>query len=257
MKYVYACYGKAGLDCLYQLLNQKECGPDDILAVTYDDNGNKAMLEHLSALGIRYLTGNINSDEVASEIKAFSPDYLFSIYFRDIIGKEVLGLVNGASVNLHPSLLPDYKGCFSAPWVIINGEEKTGITFHIVRAGVDTGEIIVQREIPILHGETAFSLYHRLVALGAGLFPVMFDLLVRQGFRGTPQPEGGRRYRRGTPNGGFFTLDCDREYIHRFIRGMYFPPFDGAKLEHEGQVYEFKTSSQFDEFCDKLNIELR
>lgn len=256
MKFVYACYGKAGLDCLYQLLNQNECEPADILAVTYADDGNKILLEHLSALGIRYTTGNIKSFEVVAAIEDFSPDFLFSIYFRDIIGTDVLGHVKGASVNLHPSILPDYKGCFSAPWAIINGEKKTGVTYHIIQAGVDTGEIIAQREIVIGASETAFSLYHRLIGLGTELFGEMFDSVVRKGFRGTPQSAGGRRYRRGIPNGGFFKLDDGKEHIDRFIRAMYFPPFEGARLEHESKVHEFKTSAEFASFCSRFNIEV-
>lgn len=256
MRFVYACYGKAGLDILYQLLNQKECGPESILVFTYADEGNRALVDHLEALGIRYSTVDINSTEAVEQIGGFSPDYLFSIYFRDIIGKDVLGIVKSAAVNLHPSLLPDYKGCFSAPWAIINGENKTGITYHIMLAGVDTGDIIIQREIPIGEGETAFSLYHRLVALGTVAFAEMFDLTVKKGYRGSAQPPGGRRYKRGVPNGGFFKLEDGREQIHRFIRAMYFPPFEGSKLEYEGKIYEFKTSDEFKVFCTERGINL-
>lgn len=256
MRYVYACYGKAGLDCLYQLLNQ-ECAAEDIFAVTYADDGNKALLDHLSSLGIRHTTEEINSAGVVEAIKAFSPDFLFSIYFRDIIRAGVLGAVKMASVNLHPSLLPDYKGCFSAPWAIINGEKKTGVTYHIIEAGVDTGEIIAQKEIAIAPVETAFSLYHRLVGLGTGLFPEMFDNVVRKGYRGVPQSAGGRRYKRGVPNGGFFRLEDGMERIDRFIRAMYFPPFHGARLEHGGKVHEFKTPAEFIRFCSENGIEVR
>ncbi len=257
MRFLYACYGKAGLDCLYQLLNQEECRPHDIFVVTYADDGNKALLDHLSALGIRHTTESINTAGLVEEIKDFSPDFLFSIYFRDILRMNVLGLVKKASVNLHPSLLPDYKGCFSAPWAIINGEKKTGVTYHIIEAGVDTGEIIVQRKIAISVNETAFSLYHRLIGQGTVLFPEMFDLVVRKGYRGAPQPVGGRRYKREVPNKGFFRLDEGKERIDRFIRAMYFPPFAGAKLEHGGEVHEFKTTAEFDAFCSEFKIEVR
>ena len=188
-----------------------------------------------------YTTGSIKSVEVVAAIEDFSPDFLFSIYFRDIIGTDVLGHVKGASVNLHPSLLPDYKGCFSAPWAIINGEKKTGVTYHIIQAGVDTGEIIAQREIVIGGSETAFSLYHRLAGLGTELFGEMFESVVRKGFRGTAQSAGGRRYRRGIPNGGFFKLEDGKEHIDRFIRAMYFPRL---KLEYE----ERSTNSRHRQF---------
>ena len=57
-------------------------------------------------------------------------------------------------MNLHPSLLPEYKGCFSCPWTIINGERKTGITFHEITEGIDSGNILQQHEVGILDNET-------------------------------------------------------------------------------------------------------
>lgn len=256
MKFLYACYGKAGLDCLYQLLNQEECAVENILVITYNDPGNRTLIEHLNALSIPYTTDSIKDNKVFGRIKEFSPDYMFSIYFRDIIQKEILHVVKHASVNLHPSLLPDYKGCFSAPWVLINGESKTGITYHIVEESVDTGNIIVQKELGITHGDTAFSIYHRLITLGMENFSVMFQLLVREGFRGTPQGQGGRRYKRDIPCGGYLSLDWSRERIHNFIRAMYFPPYEGAKLKLGNEVFESKTPEEFDNFCLKRGIVL-
>lgn len=254
MKFLYCCYGKAGLDCLYQLLNQKECGAKNMLAITYNNPENRILIEHLEALGIPYTTDSIKEERVVKWIREFLPDYLFSIYFRDIIKKEILRAVKKTAVNLHPSLLPDYKGCFSAPWAIINGEKKTGITYHVIHESVDTGEILVQKELEIKDNETAFSLYHRLIALGTEVFPEMFDLVVRKGYKGIPQQPGGRLYKRGVPNSGFFTFEDGREKIHRFIRAMYFPPYAGAKLLYGDEVLEFKTVEEFDTFCAKKGI---
>lgn len=257
MKYLYACYGKAGIDCLYQLLNQGECREKDILAITYKDAPNRELIEHFKALKIPYITEAIKDKKVGSLIGDFSPDYLFSIYFRDIIKKEVLDLVKKAAVNLHPSLLPDYKGCFSAPWVLINGERKTGITYHMIYTGVDTGNIVLQKELEISEADTAFSLYHRLVALGTESFSEMFRLVLREGCRGKPQEPGGRIYKRGLPYGGHFSLDWERKRIHNFIRAMYFPPHAGAKLRYDGKEFEFKTPEEFDDFCVKHGIDTK
>ncbi|MEE8574263.1 MAG: formyltransferase family protein [Thermodesulfobacteriota bacterium] len=257
MKFLYACYGKAGLDCLYQLLSQSECNPEDILAVTYDDEGSSDLLKALENMEIRYSTDSINSDNLLDSIKEFSPDYLFSIYYRDIIRKRALGMVKKASVNLHPSLLPDYKGCFSAPWVLINGEERTGISYHLIDEGVDSGDIVLQKGLDIEKADTAFSLYHRLVALGSESFSEMFDLLVRQDYSAVAQEPGGRSYRRKVPYDGYISLDWSREQVERFIRAMYFPPYEGARLSFGGEVFEFKDIKEFDLFCAKSSISLK
>lgn len=257
MKFLYACYGKAGLDCLYQLMNQREFCAGDIFVITYKDTENKILLEHLDALAIPYTTGSIYDGMVMKKIQDFSPDYMFSIYFRDIIRKEVLSLIKKAAVNLHPSLLPDYKGCFSAPWALINEEKKTGITYHIIDVGVDTGSILYQKELIINESDTAFSLYHRLIALGVENFSAMFQLVVREGYRGMPQTAGGRCYKRGVPYGGYFTLDMGRENIHKFIRAMYFPPYAGARLKYGEEVLEFKTPKEFDDFCAKKGVSVK
>ena len=254
MRFVYACYGKAGLDCLYQLLNEPECTPSDILVITYADNGNRLLIEHLHALGLSYTTDPLGDRHVLDRIAGFSPDYLFSVYFRDVFPGEVINAVRGAAVNLHPSLLPDYKGCFSSPWVLINGEQQTGITYHLIEKGVDTGNILVQKGLKIMPWDTAFSLYHRQLALGCLLFPVMYERVVRAGYRGEKQPSGGRRYRRAIPFGGMFSLDWGRQRIERFIRAMYFPPFAGARLSHDGTVHEFKTIVEFEKFINERGL---
>jgi methionyl-tRNA formyltransferase len=212
MKFLYACYGKAGLDCLYQLLNQEECAPGDLFVITYSNQLNRILLEHLNALHINYSTDSITDESLVARIMDFSPDYMFSIYFKDIIKKNVLVSIKKAAVNLHPSLLPDYRGCFSVPWAIINGEK-------------------------IHANDTAFSLYHRLIALGVENFAVMFQLLVRNDFKGVTQNPGGRFYRRNLPFGGYISLDMGKQKIHKVIRALYFPHFAGAQIKYGDEIF--------------------
>jgi len=230
MKVIYACYGKAGLGCLYRLISQREIQPEKILAVTYETDDNITLTGHLDALGIDYVTEPINSSVTLERMQAFNPDFLFSIYFRDIISADVLSLIKKSAVNLHPSLLPDYKGCFSAPWVLINGENLTGITYHIVNTGIDTGNIVLQKELEIKSWDTGFSLYHRLLSLGVDQFSEMFQKVVREGFQGIPQKNTGRTYKREIPYGGYFLLEWGRKRIEDYIRAMFFPPYESAKL---------------------------
>ncbi len=82
MKFLYACYGKAGLDCLCQLLNQRECDSKKLLAITYNNEENRDLVKHLRALKIEFLTELVDTPAVTTRVRDFSPDYMFSIHFR-------------------------------------------------------------------------------------------------------------------------------------------------------------------------------
>ena len=80
-----------------------------------------------------------------------------------LIPEKILSISNLGGVNLHPSLLPKYRGAFSCPWAIINGEKTTGITYHYMNKKFDDGNIILQKSVKITKEETAFSLYNTLL----------------------------------------------------------------------------------------------
>lgn len=249
------CYGKAGLDCLLQLLNEPEVSADKILVVTYDDPTNSMLLDYIRKAEIKYTY--FSKDKTCDDImNGFKPDFLFSIYFRDIVKPDILSLVRYSSVNLHPSLLPNYRGCFSVPWCIINGEKETGISYHYMDNNIDTGPIILQEKTNIFESETAFSLYHRLVALGTRHFSSMFDLVVRKNMSGIIQQNKGSIYYRKVPFGGEISLGWGKERIYNFIRALYFPPYDGAKIIYNGKDYIFSSCEEFDRFCCAYKISL-
>ena len=68
-----------------------------------------------------------------------------SIYYRYIIEEEIINCVNGKIFNLHPSLLPNYKGCSSLTWAMINGEAEVGYSYHYIDVTLDTGNVILQK----------------------------------------------------------------------------------------------------------------
>jgi methionyl-tRNA formyltransferase len=96
-----------------------------------------------------YREKNINSLEVVEKVQSAEPDFIISADFTKIIKNELLSIPKFASLNLHPSLLPNYRGLVPQHFPIINGETKTGVTVHFIDSGIDTGNIIIQKEIPI------------------------------------------------------------------------------------------------------------
>jgi methionyl-tRNA formyltransferase len=89
--------------------------------------------------------------------------------FGQILSQEILDLPRYGCVNVHASLLPKYRGAAPIQWAVINGEEKSGVTIMQMDAGLDTGDILLQEEIPLDPGETGESLYEKMAKLGGEL----------------------------------------------------------------------------------------
>ena len=96
-----------------------------------------------------YIVNNINSEESYQLISSINPDIIFSIHFDRILSEEIYKLAKICAINLHPSLLPKYRGMSPFQSVILNGETETGITIHHIKKEVDDGNIIVQKQIKI------------------------------------------------------------------------------------------------------------
>lgn len=91
----------------------------------------------------------INSDEVYEAVKQVRPDLCVISHFERLIKEPILSIPKLGFINLHPSLLPNYRGMAPQHWPIINGDKEAGITVHYVDEGTDTGDIIVQRLFPL------------------------------------------------------------------------------------------------------------
>lgn len=107
--------------------------------------------------------------ESVDDLKALAPDVCVTAAFGQILSQEILDIPRIGTVNVHSSLLPEYRGSSPINWAIICGEEKTGVTTMMTDKGMDTGDILLQREVEILPGETAGELTIRLANIGAEL----------------------------------------------------------------------------------------
>ena len=102
-------------------------------------------------------------------LKAFRPDICVTAAFGQILSEEILSVPPMGTVNVHASLLPKYRGSSPVNWAIIQGERSTGVTTMLTEKGIDTGDILLQRETPIFPEETAGELTARLADMGAEL----------------------------------------------------------------------------------------
>ncbi len=114
-----------------------------------------------------YQPESVKSPESLELIRELGPEFIIVAAYGEILSKELLGIPKRGAINLHASLLPKYRGAAPIQWAIIRGEKETGITTFLMDEGMDTGEILLQRAIPIEEEDTAGSLYSKLAQLGA------------------------------------------------------------------------------------------
>lgn len=151
---------------------------------------------------------------------------------------------NVTIINFHNALLPDYPGRNAPSWVIYQGEERTGITWHYVTAGVDEGSIIIQKSCEIGPDTKAYELTGRLMDLACEGLYECFDAVLLESVQARPQEMAqGRRMYRSTeiPGDGFLNLEEKPEKVYRLLRSVdygksgIFPPLQteiaGARAE--------------------------
>src|SRR6202030_2534057 len=110
-----------------------------------------------------------NNDEFRAELTALAPDAIVVVGYGHIIPQWMLDLPPLGNINLHASLLPKYRGAAPIQWAIARGESVTGVTTMKIDAGLDTGDVLLQRELPIAADDTAETLSPKLAAVGADL----------------------------------------------------------------------------------------
>lgn len=116
-----------------------------------------------------------NNTEFLEQLMELNPDFLITAAYGKILPKTVLEVPKIAPLNIHASLLPKYRGASPIQWSVVNGDTVTGITIMKMDEGMDTGDILVQREIPIEPTDTAGSLSEKLSLLGAELIIEALD----------------------------------------------------------------------------------
>lgn len=156
-----------------------QCGEDEIVAVvTQPDRaqGRNRRVEACSAkITAERLALHVFSPEklgapsAVDRVARLKPDIFVVAAYGQYISAKVLGLPRYGAINIHPSLLPKYRGASPIQWAVANGEEKTGVTILYVSEEMDAGDIICQQEVAIGDEDTTATLKPRLAGIGATL----------------------------------------------------------------------------------------
>lgn len=233
MKIAICTEGAQGILLLQKLFSLKIL-PKDFIIITDDSDKNKPFLEFLNYYKKDYLIVKRNMEYLKEILLREKIELLLSVNYRFIFSKKIVELDNIIKINLHPGLLPEYKGCMSTPWSIINNEEYTGFTYHIIREKIDEGEIIYQKRIKIEKDDTAHSLYYKVYLEAIENIDKIFE----KNLRTYKLDIEGNYYQNKLPFNGEINTSWEDSKIERFIRAMVFPPFKGAILELNGKKYE-------------------
>ena len=185
-----------------------------------------------------------SNEEFRSQLADFKPDAIIVVGYGRIIPQWMLDLPPLGNINLHASLLPKYRGAAPIQWAIANGETITGVTTMRIDAGLDTGGILLQSELPIASDDTAETISPVLADIGADL--VVQTLQALQDGAIEPQPQDDSRSSLAPilkKEDGLVEFERSAREISNRIRG--FQPWPGAYTRFRGKNLQLLTARPF------------
>ncbi len=181
-----------------------------------------AVKAHMEQTGIPVVTPrNINAPEALDVLRVLAPELIVVVAYGQILKPEVLAIPSLGCINVHTSLLPKYRGAAPIQWAVANGDSETGVTIMYMDVGMDTGDIILQRTVPIGSCDTAGVIHDRLSVVGADLlYEAVCDLKAGRAVR-HPQDERLATYApKLTKHDGRIDWTQSADAIYNHVRGF-------------------------------------
>ena len=168
-----------------------------------------------------YQPEKVRNADFVKTLKQLNPDVIVVVAFGQLLPKRVLDIPSCGVINLHPSLLPKYRGAAPIQWTLINGEDETGVTLMLLDVGEDSGDIICMERLPIELEDTSETLHQKLANIGAQLLiEVLSDLQPGEPPVATPQNHSEATHApRLTKEIGCINWSESSTRIHNLIRG--------------------------------------
>lgn len=220
-------------------------GPDEIVGVvTQPDRqkgrGRRVIPSPVKEVALKYGLTILQPEKVREEafqqrIESLRPDLIVVVAYGQILPRSLLEIPRYGAINVHASLLPKYRGAAPIVWAILKGERVTGVTTMMMDEGMDTGDILLQEEIPIDEKETGESLHERSAALGAQLLRRTLEGLKAGTIHPIPQDHSKATY--APPirkEDGRIDWSREAKEIDRQVRA--FNPWPGAFTEWNGRL---------------------
>jgi methionyl-tRNA formyltransferase len=179
-------------------------GPDQVVTiVTQPDRergrGRKVVPSPVKETALQHgitplQPGKVREEAFRENLKALKPDLIVVVAYGQILPKPILAIPKYGAVNVHASLLPSYRGAAPIVWAILKGEKVTGVTTMFMDEGMDTGNILLQREISIGEEDTGETLQQKLALLGGQLLMETVEGMKRGDIHPIPQDHSKATY---------------------------------------------------------------
>lgn len=191
-----------------------------------------------------------NNEEFIQTIKGLAPQLICVVAYGKILPKEILDIPTKGCINAHVSLLPKYRGSAPINWAILNGDKVTGVTTIYMDEGMDSGDIILQKEHPIRKDETAGELWEELSTMAAELLVETVDLIQKEEAPRRKQPQKYTLAPMLYKEMSEISWDTmTAKQIDCLIRGL--NPVMGAYTTYQGKKIKFWKVSITEELEDK------
>ncbi len=227
-----------------------------------DKPGGRGMQLQQSAVKQFAITHNLpllqpeklKSPEFFEALSIWKPDLQVVVAFR-MLPEKIWSFPPMGTLNVHGSLLPQYRGAAPINWAIMNGEKETGVTTFQLQHAIDTGDILLQDRIAISENMTAGELHDTMMEVGAHLLVKTLNGMINNSISSVPQSEtvSGVEIKHAPK---IFTKDCEInwelsvEKIHNHIRGL--APFPGAITKVDGKIVKLYSTNIVHEIPNEL-----
>lgn len=220
---------------LQSLLDAKFCVELIVCPFYENDTAYKALYRIATENNIEFIREkNVNSETIYNKIKEINPYIIISVHLRKVLKKEIFSLAQNTAINVHPSLLPKYRGLSPQHQVLIHGEKESAVTIHIIEEGIDTGNIVIQQKFDIKPNDYIADVQFKMLAIYKTIMVDAVRLLLDDNFKTTPQSTIGESYF-GAIKTKDRTIDINssKQDVYNLIRAVSMP--------YEGAIYnEFK-----------------
>ena len=224
-------YHDVGVRCLETLLSGAVEVP--LVVTVRDDPHETQWFGSVAATAAEYgietvMPSDPNTPDMQQRLAALQPDFIFSFYYRALLGAPLLQAARLGALNMHGSLLPRYRGRAPVNWAILHGERETGATLHYMVERADAGDIVDQLAVPILQNDDARAVYGKVtVAAEIILARSLPGLIAGTAPRHSQSAQQGQYFGRRRPEDGRIDWTWSAEQIHNLVRAVA-PPFPGA-----------------------------
>lgn len=179
-------------------------------------------------------------------LKELSPDIIIVVAYGQILPKEILELPEYGCINIHASLLPEYRGAAPIQWSVLDGKSETGVTSMKMEIGLDTGDMLIKKSTPIGENETASELHDRLSEMGAEVLLETVEAIENGTLNSEKQDDEKSTYAKMiTKDMSKLDFNENAQTVHNIIRGITgFTMLDGKRLKVYRSVIEGESNAQ-------------